>query len=68
MPELSENFTIRLVPGSVEGDAIIAEPSECLVVIQSNDNAEGVLALDFSSAQHFENETYFVVDEDEENP
>ena len=66
---MSENFTIELLPDSIKGDAIIADPSQCVVTIETNDDAQGVLAIDFTNTESdADKENYFLVNEDSENP
>ena len=53
IPEVAENFTIELYPGTVSGDAVVVQPHSCTLVIEPNDNANGVLSIDTSRAESF---------------
>ncbi|CAK8694047.1 unnamed protein product [Clavelina lepadiformis] len=67
LPEMSENFTIQLRQDSVIGDAVVAEPMTCTVVIETNDKANGVLSVDFSEASRNIagiDEAAFIIEED----
>ena len=56
---------MRLLPNSINGDAIVADPTSCVVVIETNDNAQGSLSIDFSDSVEDEEGQYFLVNEDE---
>lgn len=69
--EISENFTIRLLPDSIVGDAVITSPDSCVITIQANDEANGILAIDFSNANTSAKDPekkIFIFHEDETKP
>ena len=53
-PEVAENFTIELYPKSVSGDAVVVDPFICTVVIEPNDNANGILSINTSKTEKFQ--------------
>lgn len=51
-------------------DAIVTSPDSCVVTIETNDKANGVLAFDFSSAVSVggnAEEKVYIIDEDDLN-
>ena len=65
--EVAENFTVALLHDTVVGDALVTTPDSCVITIQTNDEANGVLAIDFSTAVPSENDAekkIFIIDED----
>nr|XP_039258015.1 adhesion G-protein coupled receptor V1-like [Styela clava] len=68
IPEVAENFTITLLPSTVYGDAIVTSPDHCVITIETNDKANGVLSIDFSDAIMNEKDgdkKVFIADEDD---
>jgi len=69
VPELAENFTLRLLESSLGGDAVLSEPSSCVITIEMNDKANGILSIDMSRSTQIYSEQEgrtpaFVIEED----
>lgn len=65
---MAENFTIALLPQTIVGDAVVMPPDSCVITIQTNDEANGVLAIDFADATASEEDpdkNIFIFDEDD---